>query len=139
MLLWGKVRDGSREGDPKDVKGGPGAGCSELQLDQRKHTRVHSPLAVGGLRALLSDVSPGGIGLVMDTPVSCGDRFRLVLTDVTDGSSQDVEAEVAWCTGNRAGLRWVGVTAAQDQWLHDHFRRWRNSGGRWVDLTTGGT
>lgn len=103
--------------------------------ERRRYTRVDCPpLVVDGLRAIVVDVSQKGIGLILEAPVTPGQRFNLSLTDVAAEQTRSVEAEVTWCSGVRAGLRWVGLAPEREAWIHGRFQEWLQQGQRWVEI-----
>ena len=97
--------------------------------ERRSQPRVSDrpPLQVSGLRAVVHDVSRNGICLIVPEPVARGERFRLQLTDTLDFCSRTMDSEVVWFSHNRAGLRWVDLTPADDQWLLERFQAWMRS------------
>jgi hypothetical protein len=94
--------------------------------ERRKTPRLEEcpPLFVTGLRATVHDISRTGISLNVAEPVATGRRYRLVLRDALDFSEQPMEAEAVWCSGERAGFRWVDLNPEQDGWLRRHFQSW---------------
>jgi hypothetical protein len=93
--------------------------------ERRRQPRLACPpLFVDGLSALVHDVSPTGISILVDEPLVSGDVYRLILTDAINESAQMLEAEVVWYNGERAGLRWYHLNAEQNAWLRSRFQAW---------------
>ena len=94
--------------------------------ERRQSPRLEDapPLFVTGLRATVHDVSRTGISLNVVEPVAYGTRYRLVLRDALDFSELAMDAEAVWCSGERAGFRWVDMTPEQDDWLRRRFQSW---------------
>jgi hypothetical protein len=93
--------------------------------ERRRQPRLGCPpLFVDGLPALVHDVSRTGIAILVDVPVYPGEVHRLILTDAINESSQLLEAEVVWCDGERAGLRWCNLNVEQNSWLRHRFEAW---------------
>jgi len=74
--------------------------------------------------AVVQDVSRTGISLQVDARLHRGEIYRLHLTDSIDESYETLDAEVIWCDGKRAGLRWCNLTLEQDCWLRARFKAW---------------
>ncbi len=92
---------------------------------RRQHPRIPAPpLRVSSLAAQIHDVSHGGVSLTSRSPLRSGDRLQLLLTDALVHWTQELEAEVVWSCEGRVGMRWVGLTEAQEKWLEDRFRAW---------------
>ena len=93
---------------------------------ERRRSSRHGgpPLHVSGIRGTVHDVSRGGVCLVLEEPVECGERYPLVLRNALDDSTQEVEAEVVWHADNCTGFRWVELTPEQDLWLLNCFQAW---------------
>ena len=126
-MLFGEPLDSARELRVRRA--------SSRGAERRRHTRIERPpLVIDGLRAIVVDVSHKGIGLILDAPVTPGQRFNLCLTDVLAEESRSVEAEVTWCSGVRAGLRWVGLAPEREVWIHGRFNEWLQQGERWVEI-----
>jgi hypothetical protein len=85
---------------------------------------------VTGIRGTVHDVSRGGVCMVVDEPVEWGVRYALVLRNAVDGSTQEVEAEAVWRSGDCTGFRWVELTPEQDRWLLNCFQAWLRSVAR---------
>ncbi len=107
----------------------PGAVPGEGGRGERPERRAASrhggpPLIVTGIRGTVHDVSRGGICLVLEEPAECGSRHTLVLRNALDATSQRVEAEAVWHSGDCTGFRWVELTPEQDLWLLNCFRAW---------------
>jgi hypothetical protein len=96
-----------------------GRGC------RRAHPRVpRPPLSVSGLWGRVQDISMTGICLHLDAPVRHGECYDLILTDEISGDYRWIQAEVIWCTADRAGLSWVDLSEDEEQWLVTRFQRW---------------
>jgi hypothetical protein len=91
---------------------------------RRQYRLPYPPLFVDGIGALALDVSREGIGVLLDGPVRRGQRHRLRLRDAIDESEQEILVEVMWCTEQRAGCRWIGMTAEQETWIGRRFSAW---------------
>ena len=117
--------------DPKPMRphvGPPEEGAWGEQPERRGSSRHGGPpLSVTGVRGTVHDVSRGGVCLVLEEPVEWGVRYALVLRNAVDGSTQEVEAEAVWRSGDCTGFRWVELTPEQDRWLLHCFRAWLRS------------
>lgn len=92
---------------------------------RRAHPRMAGPpVAVSGLRARVHDISRGGMSLTLYAAAEVGDRFELVLTDTLVHYAQEVVAEIVWAVRGRVGMRWVGLTERQQEWLDERFSFW---------------
>jgi hypothetical protein len=93
--------------------------------NRREHERITAPpLFVSGVWATVCDISQGGICLRLKERLEPGARYELILTDGLNSHTQEVGAEVVWCGGGRAGLRWVGLEPEQQRWLNQRFQAW---------------
>jgi hypothetical protein len=98
--------------------------------NRRQFPRIEEPpLHVSGVWATVDDVSCGGVCLKVPQPVARGSRLPLILTDAHMYFSQEVEAEVMWCSGPRAGLRFVNLTDDQQEWIEQRLLAWERDGG----------
>jgi hypothetical protein len=104
--------------------GGPyGAGG-----ERRACQRISEPPVTlqGPVRAAVQDMSLGGICLRIERPLPAGQCFRLLVGDEPSHQECALQAEVMWCAGGRAGLRWVDLSGDQQRWLRELFRGWRS-------------
>ena len=102
----------------------PNGGSHHADRRLRPRLQDGPPLHVAGLRATVHDVSRTGIALRVQERIPPGQRVLLVLTDIMDGSRQEIQAEAVWSTGDRAGFQWVDLTPQQDRWLLQRFQIW---------------
>ena len=93
--------------------------------ERRGEPRIPSQrLRMGGPWAAVLDLSLSGAGLIVETPLQPGARCELVLVEGLLKTRQQIRAEVVWCRGGRAGLRWIDLTDDQRRWLRDCFAAW---------------
>ncbi len=110
--------------------------ASGSEADNRREVRLPAPpLFVSGIWATVYDVSLGGACLLLDEELTAGTRYDLILTDGVYRYTVDIQAEVVWCSGGRAGLRWVNVTARQQAWLRDRSQAWLDEGDVRLQMT----
>lgn len=93
-------------------------------------------LVVSGSRCSIGDISMGGIRLHQDLALAPGERRCLTLTDILEGETRQLEAEVVWCRHGRTGLRWVDLDEEHRLWLRHYvqtgtFREAAGSTLRW--------
>jgi hypothetical protein len=85
---------------------------------ERAHQRVAAPSIVfASESATIRDLSLGGISLDQESPRAVGERARIGLVDIFQNETCELEAEVVWCRHGRLGLRWVGLSQSQHDWL----------------------
>jgi hypothetical protein len=104
----------------------PGGTGQADASERRNQPRVGDcpPLLIGGIEAVVHDVSRNGICLILETPLPRGERVQLTVIDALDRSSRDMDAEVVWHAADRTGLRWLNLTRDHDQWLLGRFQAW---------------
>lgn len=106
---------------------GPGAGTEGVE--RRWEPRISNPpLRIGGLPAVVSDVSLGGVCLVLSSPLALGERVGLALTDNIGPSTRQFRAEVLWQRGAQSGFRWLDLELEERRWLEGCIERWEAPG-----------
>jgi hypothetical protein len=100
-------------------------------MERREYPReLAPPMQVCGECRNVVDVSLGGICLDLELPVAPGRRYGLILADTLLHHSKELQAEVVWYTGGRAGLQWVDLTDDQTAWLRERCEEWDRDGLR---------
>lgn len=79
---------------------------------------------VSGLRAVVHDVSRGGICLHTSDSLTPGEKLELLLTDTDVFHSAEIRAEVRWSARGQVGLQWVDLDRRQREWLESRIRDW---------------
>jgi PilZ domain-containing protein len=110
-------------------------GAAEEQTGETRHQKrvAAPPGALSAGWAPVENLSTGGVCLAVAAPVLPGERYGLVLTQGLLHSSvapwygaQELQAEVIWYTGGRAGFRWVELSGRQQAWLRERIQDWQH-------------
>lgn len=112
-----RIEDPASGGAPVDSASAPAVQAQPAPATERAHRRLAVPSLVVQSPGTIRDISLGGISLDRVPFCKTGERCRLRVTDIFQDETCELEAEVVWCRHGRIGLRWVGLTSGQEQWL----------------------
>jgi hypothetical protein len=96
-----------------------------LERNRRLQPRVERPpVSISGVWGEVLDISLTGISVTVERGLEPGMRLDLVLMDTRSAEQRWIEAEVMWSDQERAGLRWIELTAEDQEWLVERFSSW---------------